>query len=194
MDDRIVQVGIAVFDGPVLVDEWNSLVNPAGKKLHPRAAEVNGLSDDMLVGYPTFEEEAEQRLREMTEDRLVVAHRLPFDASFWAESCLRLGLEPPSRHGICSKVLCAAAGLKGPLLEIATRLHIDFVGNDHDAANDAIASVRVAKRLASDFGGMEKTLAVHEHWATERVNEVNYYSNQQQRDMYAMAHGHQVAV
>ena len=192
--DRIVQVGIVTYDGPFLVEKWISPINPEGVKLHPEAAKVNGFSDEELLDAPPFVEEAEERLREMTSGRLVVAHRLPFDVCFWAESCLRVGLDPPERHGVCSKVLAAAAGYKGSLLGITERLNIEFTGKDHDALNDAEASVLVAKRLASQLGGTAKAIGQHEIWATQHIDRVNPYGSQKHREMYAAAHGYQVAV
>ena len=193
VDDRIVQVGIVLFDGPIMVDSWYSSVNPEGVPIHPAAAKVNQLSDEEVAKGPTFADEVEERLRVMTEGRLVVAHRLPFDASFWHESCLRMGAAPPERHGMCSKVLTYATGRKGKLLDIAQNMGIEFSGRDHQALPDAEAAVRAAKRIAWEVGGTRAAQEMHQDWALNRLEDVIYKPNQRERALYAAAHGYPVA-
>ena len=193
VEDRIVQVAVVIFDGPSLVDSWSSVVNPEGVPISPKAAEINQLSNEQVAKGPTFAEEVEERLRSMTEGRLVVAHRLPFDASFWNESCQRIGISPPERQGMCSKVLTYGTGRKGKLIDIAQKMGIEFSGRDHQALPDAEASVRVAKRISWEVGGTPKAQELHEEWALNHLEDVIYRPNPRERALYAAAHGYQVA-
>ena len=157
--DRIVQVGVVLYDGPFIVDHWSTMCNPEGRKQHPGAADTNGFTDEELADAPNvFEDEAADRLAEMTEGRLVIAHRLTFDLSFWAAEMERIGATPPRRHGMCSKVLSAAAGMRGNLFSIAEQAGITPTGQAHEALADAKACVQIAKRSAWMLGGYDQAL------------------------------------
>ena len=115
--DRIVQVGVACFDSPVLVNEFESFIYADGTPISSDAALI---TESDIEDAPTFTD-IEPVLREMTKGRVVVGHRLVFDAQFRAASCRRNGLVPPRRSGLCPKVLARAAGHTEGLARIADR-------------------------------------------------------------------------
>ena len=160
-EGRIVQVGVTLFDGPKLVDSYKTLVDPEGVRITSGAKKTNQLEDSDLLGYPRFAEGPMQRLAEMTQGRLVIAHRLPFDASFWAASCVRAGEDPPERQGACSKTLAAAAGWFGPLKDLSSRaagLYGVRSFAAHDALDDSYMCVVLAKKVAWRFGGTQEAM------------------------------------
>ena len=54
VSDRIIQVGVVCFDGSVLVDEFESFVNPDGTPISSEAAAVNNINESDVVDAPSF--------------------------------------------------------------------------------------------------------------------------------------------
>jgi len=89
MGDRICEVGIVVAQGDQIVETYTSLVNPL-RPISPGAAAVNGLSDELLRGQPTFAEIADEVLRRL-QGQVVVCHNAPFDLGFLQSELAYLG-------------------------------------------------------------------------------------------------------
>lgn len=152
---RIVEVGVICFDGSEIVDSYRSYVDPEGVKVTAGAFKVNGITRDMLRGAPRFDEGPMQAIERLTEGRLVVAHRLPFDLSFWVESCKRAGTITPDRSVMCSKLLSALNGYYGSLMQIAMSFNLGALRDKkmHQALDDCHVSALVAKRAVWRLGG-----------------------------------------
>ena len=184
--DRIAEVGIVLYDGPIRVDVWRAYVNTGDVRLAGVAAEVNGLSQADLDAAPAFRDEAEERLRVMTEDRLVIGHRLAFDAGMWAAECERMGVEPPARQGMDRAV--APERLPGATKNAGIGIHeacLGPTGRPHTALYDAAASLLLAKRMCSELGGMTAAAHAHRVWVTRRLRAVNPTSQAWEREIYA---------
>jgi DNA polymerase-3 subunit epsilon len=77
---RVIEVGIVLLDGGVVVDEWTSLVNPA-VRIPPSIEAFTGISNDMVADSPSFEE-LRVEVRRRLDGRLFVAHNARFDYGF----------------------------------------------------------------------------------------------------------------
>ena len=79
-EDMIVEVGAVLFDGPVAIKGYGTLVNP-GIPIPPEASSVNGISDDMVQGKPCIADVLGS-FADFCEDLPLVAHNAPFDFKF----------------------------------------------------------------------------------------------------------------
>ena len=86
---RIIEVGIVLLDDGVIVEEWNSLVQP-GIRIPSNIAAFTGIDDSMVAGAPRFED-IRSEVRRRLEGRLFVAHNARFDYGFLRSEFRRLG-------------------------------------------------------------------------------------------------------
>lgn len=76
----ITEIAICVHDGEKIIDQYHSLVNP-GQSIPIYIKALTGISDEMLVDAPYFEEIAEE-VYTILKDCIFVAHNVNFDYSF----------------------------------------------------------------------------------------------------------------
>ena len=87
--DRIIEIGIVVFEGGEIVDRWQQLVQP-GISLPRVVVDVTGITDDELVGKPMLPEVVDEMLRRM-EGMALLAYNHEFDLSIITSELRRLG-------------------------------------------------------------------------------------------------------
>jgi DNA polymerase-3 subunit epsilon len=93
-EDRIIEIG-----GVELKDHFPTgrtihlFINPAGKKVHPDALAVHGITDDFLSDKPVFSAVADEIL-EFFGDAIWIAHNANFDMGFINAELARLGMPP----------------------------------------------------------------------------------------------------
>ena len=93
-EDRIIELG-----GIELVDHFPTgrtihlYINADGKKVHPDALAVHGITDEQLADKPKFREVAEQIL-EFFGDGQWIAHNATFDMGFINTELARLDMPP----------------------------------------------------------------------------------------------------
>lgn len=88
--DRITEVGIILVDGPN-IREWSSLINPE-TRISAFIERLTGITNQMVAEAPTFADVA-QRIFQMLEGRLFVAHNARFDYGFLKQSFKREGYD-----------------------------------------------------------------------------------------------------
>ena len=202
---RVVSVGIVVLEDGKLVECYESFVQP-GRSMPSEAGRVNGITDKMLANAPTWQD-VHEFLADLTRDALVVSHRLPFEASFWAAENERSGLPSPRRAGMCSKLLAGAAGLRGSAtglrsacgacgINIAATLNSAAVTPNtssgwHSALWDAAGSALLADWILNPVGpleGPERARAIHDRLATGGSGILARYMSPHQRDVDLYQH------
>ena len=195
-DDRIVQIGAVASVNGVIVEEWSEHLNPQGVPMHPEAGAVNGLNDSFLASQEfTFADKC-SRLAEFTENSLVLAHRMTFESRFWRNECSRAGFAPPSRAGLCTRVLSwvFTGGIAAGLRYGAKCLGVDTSDLDldaHDALIDATASLRLYEVLRSGEYGESLQVNHDKHigpdmfrdWNLTRDEELEYLVAVAKRDL-----------
>ncbi|MFC6088106.1 exonuclease domain-containing protein [Saccharothrix lopnurensis] len=72
---RVIEIAVLATDGTVLLD---TLVDPEGAVINPKAQQTHGITAAMLVGAPTMAQ-LWPRLDELLRDRPVIAWNAPFD-------------------------------------------------------------------------------------------------------------------
>lgn len=78
--DRICEIALLRFHRGTVADSLVSFVNPL-RPISPAASAVNGITDAMVAGAPTFAE-LFPRILSFVEDDPLVFHNAPFDLSF----------------------------------------------------------------------------------------------------------------
>jgi DNA polymerase III subunit epsilon len=86
---RVIEVGIVLIDDGVIVDRWESLVDPE-RPISARVQEVTGITDDMVKGAPTFVQLLDD-IAERCRDRVFAAHNARFDHGFLRAEFARVG-------------------------------------------------------------------------------------------------------
>ncbi len=144
--DTIIEIGAVRMRRGQEIDRFQTFVDPSCR-LHPRTAELTGITDEMLKGAPTIEQVLPQFL-EFLGDSVLVAHNAEFDMNFVRRACEKLGL-PWDRTSVDTLVLSQN------LLTQLSRFKLDIVAkefdladfNHHRAGDDALVCGRIAGRL-----------------------------------------------
>jgi len=132
-DDEVVQVSVVSHSG----DVWlNTYVRPT-KQMDAKAAEVNGISEDVLRCAPVFSEVFPE-IRKAVEGRVVVAYNASFDSRMLQQTCTRYNLPVIKSEWACAMLaFCEASGNSkwAKLSEACETAGIEVV-NAHDALGD----------------------------------------------------------
>ena len=89
--NKITEISIFKYDGHEVVDEFTSLVNPMCE-IPPFITGLTGIDNQMVRNAPIFEEVAE-KISEITQDTVFVAHNVNFDYNIIKHEFQLLGIE-----------------------------------------------------------------------------------------------------
>jgi len=148
---RVIEVGIVLLDGGVVVEEWSSLVNP-GCHIPRGITTITGIDTGMVAEAPRFEELGEAILRRLT-GCLFVAHNAGFDFGFLnmeLGACLR---DPVCRSRMIDTVALAKTrhpGAKLSLDALCTRYGID---RSHRVKHGALLDAELLAQLYVELSG-----------------------------------------
>jgi DNA polymerase-3 subunit epsilon len=78
--NSIIEIGVVLHDGERIIEEFSSLIDP-GVHLPVYITGLTGITNDMLRGAPSFADVAD-RLEELFDGAIFVAHNVNFDHSF----------------------------------------------------------------------------------------------------------------
>ncbi len=147
---RICEIALLRFLRGTVVDSLVSLVNPL-RPISPGASFVNGITDDMVAGAPSFADLLPAVVAFIGDDALVF-HNAPFDLSFLREEARLAGGAWPGNPVIDTLALArrsrmfrdhSLSSLCG-ILGIGTRFH--------RAESDAYATGKLLLHLAGSAG------------------------------------------
>ena len=140
---ELTEVGAVLVGGGELHDRWSSLVRchrPLGRGIQ----RFTGITQEMLAGAPGLEEVLPP-LRQLLEDRVLVAHNAPFDRRVLKRAFELIGLEWPN-----PPVLCTAA-LARRLLPLQRRRGLgvlaDALGIEVATTHRALADAETCARV-----------------------------------------------
>jgi DNA polymerase-3 subunit epsilon len=139
----ICQIGLALFDGPRLLDEWKTLVDPRDW-FDSINISIHGIDECAVEGAPTFAEVA-NRLCDVLHQQIVVSHA-PFDRVAVARACEAANVVPPLCHWLDSACVARRAWPEVAhrgygLQNICARIGYSY--RAHDALEDAKAAAAV---------------------------------------------------
>ena len=152
-NSRITEIAIIIYDGSKIIDRWESLVNPQ-KFIPPAIFALTGIDNDLVRNAPTFDEISD-KVYEMLNDRIFVAHNVNFDYSF-----VRHELETAGLKWTATKLCTVRAARKikpglssYSLGRLCSSLDINLE-NRHRAGGDADATtILLSKLLEWDLEG-----------------------------------------
>ncbi|MEP7263256.1 MAG: exonuclease domain-containing protein [Bacteroidota bacterium] len=149
----ITEIAVILHDGKQITDRFESLINPCSPVL-PYVQRLTGISNEMLVDAPKFEEVA-KKIWTMTEGATFVAHSVNFDYSFVRNAFKSLGADY-RRDKLCTVRLSRKFFPGFPsysLGNICSGLGIKLE-NRHRAMGDAEATAKLFQRcLEEDIEG-----------------------------------------
>ncbi|MGB1204352.1 MAG: exonuclease domain-containing protein [Chitinophagales bacterium] len=144
--DKITEIAIFLYDGEKIIDSFSSLINP---EIHipPFITNLTGITNEMVATAPKFSDIAE-RVLELTQNAVFVAHNVQFDYAYIKAEFKRLG-HLFQRQKVCTvnlskKILPNQASYS--LGNLCEDLQIG-IQNPHRAEDDAKATVELFKIL-----------------------------------------------
>jgi DNA polymerase-3 subunit epsilon len=144
----ITEIAILVHDTMKVIDSFQTLINP-GTPVLPFVTKLTGITNEMLIDAPAFEEVA-KKIWEMTDDCVFVAHSVNFDYSFIHRAFKNLGADF-RRKKLCTVRLSRKIfpGYNSYSLgNICSSLGIEFKDR-HRAMGDAEATVKLFEKCLS---------------------------------------------
>lgn len=137
--ERIVEIGAVKYQGSVIIEEFESLINPLMPIPAILTATVHGISDKMVEKAPTIAEIL-PKLMKFIGNSPIIAHNADFDIRFLNVALATIGY-PAFSNGIKDTVKIsrkAFPGLKQYNLKFLTET-LGLVSNCHRALADARA-------------------------------------------------------
>jgi DNA polymerase-3 subunit epsilon len=100
---KIIEIAMLTYELETqeLVDRFVMRFDPE-RSIDPGAQAAHGISYTELVGEPKWEDKAEEIAKRMSTADLLVAHNMGFDGPFLAAEFLRIGIEVPDVHSLCT--------------------------------------------------------------------------------------------
>ena len=143
---KITEISIFVFDGKKVIEEYTSLVNPECV-IPPFITNLTGITNAMVGNAPKFYEIA-QKVQELTNDTIFVAHNVNFDYNIIQKEFKDLGFDF-KRKKLCTVRLSRKLipGLNSYSLGSLCATQKIVINNRHRAKGDAEATTILFKKL-----------------------------------------------
>jgi DNA polymerase III epsilon subunit family exonuclease len=143
---KIIEIGILVVEGEDIVEEFNSLVHP-GEQITGEITKITGITNDDLVGAPTFAQIKDKVFELIGGAEACIAHNAPFDKSLVDFEAKRLGVSVPWPADIICTVqeFLHVFGRRPKLTELYHAVVGHELAQTHRAIDDAKALYEVLK-------------------------------------------------
>ncbi len=160
---RVIEVAILRLENWKEVGQINELVNP-GRPIPASASRIHHIYDGDVADAPPFAALAD-RIQEMLDGALVVAHNAAFDAGFIAAEWALTGRPLPLNPCACTLLLARKRFnfWRNNLGEVARALGIR-TGRAHRAMNDVWVTAQVLQRMLKDL----------HHWGIYSVGDLTH--------------------
>ncbi len=143
--DRICEIGLVRFLRGSPIDSFVSLVNPQ-RPISPGASAVNGITDAMVAGAPTFSD-LYPRIVDFLGDDPLVFHNAPFDLSFLRAESRFAGFAWPGNRVVDTLTLARNSGRFRTNSLSAVCREVGITSSFHRAEADAWAAGRLLLHL-----------------------------------------------
>lgn len=154
--ERIIEIALVKVENLQIVEKFSTLINPQ-KAIPPFITSFTGISDEDVEFSPVFHQ-IKNKILEIIEDSVLVAHNLPFDYSFIGNEFKLVGEKFDTVASICTLKLSRKIfpSLKSKSLgSVASHLRIKNP-NSHRALSDAETTARILikiiKKLKKEAG------------------------------------------
>lgn len=135
---RTIELGVVRVENNRVTEQYSQLIDP-GVPIPPMITQITGIDDRMVEAAPTFRQVAD-RLRELLDGALFVAHNAGFDYGFIQGEYQQIG------EGFVAPKLCTAQLSRALYpehskhnLDVLVERHGITVENRHRAYDDALA-------------------------------------------------------
>ncbi len=198
--NRITEICIVLVRNSKIVDKYTTLINPE-RDIPPHITALTGIDNKMVATAPRFFEVA-QKIKELTQDAIFVAHNVSFDYNVVRGEFQLLG-QHYNRKKLCTVRLSRKLipGLVSYSLgKLCASINIPL-NNRHRAEGDTDATVILFKKLFtldesftlinSFLNPRSKQATLPPHIAIEQINElpeatgIYLFKNQKQQVIYA---------
>lgn len=134
--------------------ELHTLIKPLNAVITKEASDINGITEDMLVGAPSFADIYPQLLEQMA-GRVVITYNVKFDKGVFLNCCQLAGIQPPKIRFECAMEAYASYNgdynvkFKSYKWKKLTDAYERVCGADDILANahDALADVKMTNGL-----------------------------------------------
>lgn len=159
--DRIIEIGGVELDNHFPTGRsFHVYINPGGRKVHPDALAVHGITDEFLADKPTFAEVVEE-IAAFFDGASLVAHNATFDIGFVNAELARVGLPPVETHRVVDTLaLARRRHPMGPnsLDALCRRYGID---NSHRTKHGALLDAELLAEVYIEMiGGRQAALSL----------------------------------
>jgi DNA polymerase-3 subunit epsilon len=144
---RVCEIALLRFLRGTVIDSFVSLVNPL-RPIDPGARAVNGISDEMVAGAPSFADLFPGILAFLGDDPLVF-HNAPFDLSFLRAEALLAGGKWPGNRVLDTLPMARRTGRFPSNSLPAICRELGFATGFHRAEADAWAAGKLFLHLSA---------------------------------------------
>ncbi len=88
--DKLTEIAIFIHNGKRVIEQYCTLINPE-TYIPPFISALTGISNEMVAEAPTFPQIAD-KINELTQGRIIVAHNARFDYTFISNEFKRVGI------------------------------------------------------------------------------------------------------
>jgi DNA polymerase-3 subunit epsilon len=158
---RVIELAILRLENWKETGQLNELINP-GRPVSPSASRVNKIYDADLINAPPFVHFAD-RIAELLDGALIVAHNATFDATFIAAEWILTGRSMLLNPCACTLQLARRRFnfWRNNLGQVARALGVR-TGRAHRAMNDVWVTSQVFQRMLKDL----------HHWGIHTVGDL----------------------
>jgi DNA polymerase-3 subunit alpha (Gram-positive type) len=146
--DSIVEIAAVKVVNGQIVDEKTTLVHP-GIFVPQETTDITGITTEMLIGQPKFEEVVEDYLNFIGEDGVFVAHNADFDFAFFNSHLRRMNKPELKNPCVCTFKL--AKVVHPNLARYGLGALVEVFGVDLPQAHRAIHDARATAHLFTKF-------------------------------------------
>lgn len=159
--DRVIEIGaVELENGFPTGRSFHVYINPEGRKVHPDALRVHGITDEFLSDKPGFRSIATE-FAEFIDGARLVAHNASFDMGFINAELARLGQPPvPGERVIDTLQLARRKHPMGPnsLDALCARYGVD---NSHRTRHGALLDAELLAEVYIELiGGKQAALVL----------------------------------
>ncbi|MFG6118429.1 ATP-dependent DNA helicase DinG [Thalassobacillus sp. B23F22_16] len=150
-NDRIIEVGVVIWEDGELMEEFSSLVYPE-QDIPPFITNLTGITNEQVAHAPLFSEIAEE-MYEKFSDAYIVAHNIQFDLGFLNKEFADCGLKALDNPVIDTVELARILLPQSPgfkLGQLAEQLNIQHE-DPHRALSDTKVTVDLLAQLFQKF-------------------------------------------
>ena len=147
-EEKIIEIGILVYDGNNIIETFQSLINPQ-KKVDYFVQKLTGIKEKELKRCKTFKEHAKE-IKKLLKNKVIVGHNVEYDYRVLKNEFKSIGIDYKA------KTLCTIEMSKEifpdlksyKLKKICNHFNIEL-NNHHRAYDDAKATTELFKIIRS---------------------------------------------